>query len=228
MATEVIVVRHAETYGNLEGRFCGHSETELTPKGIQQAQALGLRLKGETFDAAYSSDLSRAIDTARHAIEHHTAPLEPKTDRDLREMHYGEWEGLPATEIGARQADLLRDFFMMRLAGAPGGETIEEVRERTAGAVRRVVDEHQGGRVLVVSHGNAIMAMLAELLAMPRESTWSFAVANTSITRLQFGRSGRVMLTGFNDHAHTLDLRAAESATRKLDWAEDSTATRTS
>jgi broad specificity phosphatase PhoE len=71
------------------------------------------------------------------------------------------------------------------------------------------------------------MAMLAELMGMPRESTWSFAVANTSVTRLQFGRSGRVMLTGFNDHAHTLDLRAEESAKRKLDLVEDSAATRT-
>ncbi|MCC7088486.1 MAG: histidine phosphatase family protein, partial [Dehalococcoidia bacterium] len=51
MATEVIVVRHAETYGNIEGRFCGHSETELTPKGVLQAQALGRRLKGQHFDA---------------------------------------------------------------------------------------------------------------------------------------------------------------------------------
>ncbi len=46
MPTTVFLVRHAETYGNIEGRFCGHSETELTPKGIEQARALGLRLKG--------------------------------------------------------------------------------------------------------------------------------------------------------------------------------------
>ncbi len=208
MATEVIVVRHAETYGNIEGRFCGHSETELTPKGVLQAQALGRRLKGQHFDAAYSSDLSRALRTAHYSIEHHPSPLEPRLDRDLREMHYGEWEGLRAQEIGERNAELLRDFFAMKVPGAPGGETIEQVRERTAAAIRRVVDAHQDGQVLVVSHGNAIMAMLAELLRMPRESTWSFAVANTSVTRLQFGRRGRVTLTGFNDHAHLQDIRA--------------------
>lgn len=208
MATEVIVVRHAETYGNIEGRFCGHSETELTPKGVLQAQALGRRLKGQHFDAAYSSDLSRALRTAHYSIEHHPSPLEPRLDRDLREMHYGEWEGLRAQEIGERNAELLRDFFTMKVPGAPGGETIEQVRERTAAAIRRVVDAHQDGQVLVVSHGNAIMAMLAELLRMPRESTWSFAVANTSVTRLQFGRRGRVTLTGFNDHAHLQDIRA--------------------
>lgn len=208
MATEVIVVRHAETYGNIEGRFCGHSETELTPKGVLQAQALGRRLKGQHFDAAYSSDLSRALRTAHYSIEHHPLPLEPRLDRDLREMHYGEWEGLRAQEIGERNAELLRDFFTMKVPGAPGGETIEQVRERTAAAIRRVVDAHQDGQVLVVSHGNAIMAMLAELLRMPRESTWSFAVANTSVTRLQFGRRGRVTLTGFNDHAHLQDIRA--------------------
>jgi len=208
MATEVIVVRHAETCGNIEGRFCGHSETDLTPKGVLQAQALGQRLRGEHFDAAYSSDLTRALHTARYSIEHHVEPLDLRLDRDLREMYYGEWEGLQAQEIRERQADLLRDFFTMKLPGAPGGETVEQVRERTATAVRRVVEAHQGGQVLVVSHGNAIMAMLAELLGMPRESTWSFAVANTSITRLQFGRSGRVTLTGFNDYAHALDIAA--------------------
>ncbi len=208
MATEVIVVRHAETYGNIEGRFCGHSETELTPKGVLQAQALGRRLKGQHFDAAYSSDLTRALYTARYAIEHHAEPLDPRLDRDLREMHYGEWEGLQAKEIGERDAELLRDFFTMKLPGAPGGETIEQVRERTAAAVRRVVDAHEGGQLLVVSHGNAIMAMLAELLGMPRASTWSFAVANTSITRLQFGRRGRVTLTGFNDNTHAQDVVA--------------------
>ena len=208
MPTNVFLIRHAETYGNIEGRFCGHSETELTPRGIEQARALGLRLKSQRFDAAYSSDLSRAHRTAFHALEQHESALEAILDPGLREMHYGEWESLLGHDIGKHSPDLLRDFFRCRVP-APGGESVQQVRERTAQALRAVVAAHPDQTILVVSHGNAIMAMMAELLRVPHESTWSFAVANTSITRLTFSKSGRMTLTGFNDHAHIEGLVGA-------------------
>jgi len=200
MSTQVLVVRHGQTYGNIEGRFCGHSETDLTPLGIAQARALGLRLQSTPLDAAYSSDLSRAALTAGHALEGRDLAAVP--DPDLREMHYGEWEARPGREVGAECPDLLRDFFTCRVHSAPGGESIQELRARTAAAVRRVAEAHRGGTVLVVSHGNAIMAMLAELLRLPIEATWSFRCDNTSISRLEFSKSGRFTLLGYNDFAH--------------------------
>lgn len=200
--THLLVVRHAQTYGNVEGRFCGHSETDLTPLGIAQARALGHRLRGQQFDAAASSDLHRAIQTARHALEYHPTPIDPIPDPRLREMHYGEWEGKPASDIVKTQAPLLGDFFAGRRHAAPGGETTSQLRERMATAIRDLVARYNGGRLLVVSHGNAIAALLAELLGVPLERTWTFAVANTSITRLTIGRSGRVVLAGFNDTSH--------------------------
>ncbi|MBK6318280.1 MAG: histidine phosphatase family protein [Dehalococcoidia bacterium] len=212
MPTTVFLVRHAETFGNIEGRFCGHSETELTPKGVEQAQALGRRLRGQRFDAAYSSDLSRAHRTALYALEHHAEPIEPVLDPGLREMHYGEWESLKGGEIGARDPDLLREFFRCKVP-APGGESVEQVRARTAAALRRTVEAHPESTLLVVSHGNAIMAMIAELLNVPNESSWSFAVTNTSITRLIFSKRGRMTLAGFNDHSH-LDGDAALAGDR--------------
>ena len=211
MPTNVLLVRHAETFGNIEGRFCGHSETELTEKGVAQARALGLRLKGQRFDAAYSSDLSRAHRTASFALEHHEVPLQPVLDPGLREMHYGEWESLSGRDIGKANPDLLREFFRCKVP-APGGESIPQVRERTATALRRTVEAHPDGTILVVSHGNAIMAMVAELLGVPHESTWSFAVANTSITRMTFSKSGRMTLTSFNDHAHLQEDPASLAA----------------
>lgn len=200
MSTQVLVVRHAQTYGNIEGRFCGHSETELTPLGVAQARALGVRLQSITFDAAYSSDLSRAALTAGHALQGRS--LSAILDPDLREMHYGEWESRPGREVGAEYPDLLRDFFTCRVHSAPGGETIQQLRRRTAAAVRRMAEAHRGGTVLVVSHGNAIMAMLAELLGLPIEATWSFRCDNTSISRLEFSKSGRFTLLGYNDFLH--------------------------
>jgi len=204
MTTRVFVVRHGQTYGNIEGLFCGHSETDLTPLGVAQAKALGRRLAGTDFDGVYSSDLSRAVKTGEHALEALVAPT-MQLDQRLREMYYGDWEARPGSEIGEQYPALMRDFFLCR-ATAPGGEGFEAIRTRTTEAVRDAVTAHRGGTVMVVSHGNAIMAMLAEFFGLPIAATWSFAVDNTSLTRLQFSKSGRFTLLGFNDHAHTEGL----------------------
>ncbi|MBA4179897.1 MAG: hypothetical protein C0506_04840 [Anaerolinea sp.] len=206
MTTSVLLVRHGQTYGNINQLFCGHSETDLTPLGVAQARALGQRLKGQHIHAAYASDLSRARKTAEHALEEAGA-LPVALDPDLREMHYGEWEGLSGECLRETHRDLMRDFFLCR-APAPGGETVAQIRQRTAAAIRRIAAAHVGQTVLVVSHGNAIAAMLAELLHMPIESSWSFAVENTSLTRMQISKSGRLTLLGFNDASHIHGLAA--------------------
>lgn len=200
MTTSVLLVRHGQTYGNINQLFCGHSETDLTPLGVAQARALGRRLKGQQIHAAYASDLSRAWMTAEHALQEAGA-LPVKLDPDLREMHYGEWEGLSGESLRESQKELMREFFLCR-APAPGGETVAEIRQRTAAAIRRIATAHTGQTVLVVSHGNAIAAMLSELLSMPIEASWSFTVENTSLTRMQISKSGRLTLQGFNDASH--------------------------
>ena len=185
MTTSVLLVRHGQTQGNVDQLFCGHSETDLTPLGVEQARALGRRLKGQKIHAAYASDLSRARMTAEHALDEAGAmpvTLEP----DLREMHYGEWEGRSGEGIRQSHKDLMREFFLCK-APAPGGETVAAIRYRTAAAIRRIATAHVGQTVLVVSHGNAIAAMLAELLQVPIEASWSFAVENTSASVVPSG-----------------------------------------
>lgn len=66
-------------------------------------------------------------------------------------------------------------------------------------AVHELVDAHRGESVMVVSHGNAMMGLVAELLSLPLESTWSFAFENTSVTRPCFSKSGRLTIFGLND-----------------------------
>ena len=199
MSTEVLVIRHAQTFGNVEGLFCGHSETALTPLGIAQAKALGRRLAGVTIDAAISSDLSRATDTARHALANHA--IEPAFDRRLREMHYGDWEAMPGKDLIERHPEMMQSFFRCEIS-APGGESVEELRKRTSAAFHEAVETHRGKTVALVSHGNAIMALLAELLGMPAASTWAFALDNASLTRIQVAGSGRVTVRTMNDHSH--------------------------
>ena len=205
MPTRIVVVRHGQTYGNIDGLFCGHSETELTPLGIAQARAAGRRLAATHFDAAYASDLSRAAMTATYVLEGRPH-LQPTLDPGLREMHYGEWEARPYKELFEESPETIKRFRTGREHGAPGGETLQQVRDRTVASVRRIAEAHPERCVLVVSHGNAIMALVAELLQVPLESTWSFVVHNTSITELQFTKGGRFSLVSFNDAAHTVGL----------------------
>ncbi len=209
--TDVLVVRHGQTYGNIDGRFYGHSETELTPVGVQQAQALGRKLAAREIHAAYTSDLTRAAETARHILAGRTPLPELRIDDRLREMHYGDWEALHSDEIREKQPDLMRDFFSARAHSAPGGETIQQLRARTVAAVKDAVDAHPDGTILVVSHGNAIMALFAELIGVPVENTWQFSVRNTSISHLRFGKRGRPMLMSFNDMAHADGIEGQET-----------------
>ncbi len=208
MTTSIYLLRHGQTVGNIEGRFCGHSETELMDLGIAQARAAGQRLRDVPFDAVYASDLSRAARTAQYALEGRE-DLEVVLEPAFREMHYGEWEARIGREIGKESPQLLTDFFRCVVQRAPGGESIQEVRDRTAGALRRVVEKHDSETVLIVSHGNAIGAMVAELLRLPLESTWSFQFDNTSITQLAFSKSGRLTVLSVNDAAHISGLATA-------------------
>lgn len=203
---QLYVVRHGQTAGNLAGLFCGHSETELTEIGVAQAQALGRKLSTIAFDAAYASDLSRAGDTAAHILaENPTAPP-IRVDPRLREMHYGEWEALPAHELREQFPDLWGSFLSAKTHALPGGETITVLRERMASAVRDAAVAHPEGTVLVVSHGQAIMALLAELLQVPTEASWAFAVENTSVSRIQIAESGRVIVLSVNEMSHVEGL----------------------
>ncbi|MCK9517632.1 MAG: histidine phosphatase family protein [Dehalococcoidia bacterium] len=204
--TRLLIARHGQTYGNVEQLMCGHSESELTPLGIAQARALGRRLASEDIAAAFASDLSRARETARHILDPRDVPLalEPR----LREMHYGEWEARPRTEIFEQYPELIRGLVSGE-GHPPGGETLAQLRERTVAATRELVAQHHGKTILLVSHGNAIMALLAELLEMPAPRLWSFQVDNASLTTLLVYESGHLTLLGLNDVRHIEGLQAA-------------------
>src|ERR1044071_1937220 len=89
-SVRLFLVRHGQTVTNKEGRFCGHSETQLTTLGEEQAKALGRRLAKEKLDAVYTSDFQRAILTAAYAVGERR--ITARVDPDLRELNYGAWE----------------------------------------------------------------------------------------------------------------------------------------
>jgi 2,3-bisphosphoglycerate-dependent phosphoglycerate mutase len=140
--TTLLLARHGETDWNRELRIQGSSDIALNELGRDQARALAQELEHVDLDAIYSSDLSRARQTAEVVATTHG--LEVRIDPRLRERSFGSWEGLTREQIDAR-GERHHD-----------GESDDEVRERVLEAIQAIADAHAGETVLVVSHGGAL------------------------------------------------------------------------
>ena len=153
MATTLLVARHGETDWNLERRWQGHAESDLSAKGRAQAQALGEELRERGIAAIYSSDLRRARDTA--GIVGGQLGLPVRVEQALREVDVGEWSGLTTDEIEARYPE----GAARRRSGGTGweqGESVDAMSARIAAALIELAVAHDGEAVLVVTHGGPI------------------------------------------------------------------------
>ena len=157
------MVRHGESDWNVERRWQGHADRPLTDRGRGQAQNLAARLAGVDLDAVYSSDLRRAWETAEAVAS--AKGLDVIRLPELREVDVGSWSGLTRDECEAR----FPEAFARWRAGGSGwddGESYEEMGERIVEAIGRLAAEHQGGAILVVSHGGPIRAVHAHALGV--------------------------------------------------------------
>ena len=138
MATRILLVRHGAPVGAETGRFIGHLDAVLSAQGEAQAEALARRLSGEPLAAVYSSDLARTLRTAEILAAPHR--ITPVAVSALREFAMGEWEGLTAAEIRARDGAGFAAW--MASTGEfqfPGGENLRQVAARSWAAFERIV-----------------------------------------------------------------------------------------
>src|SRR5262249_21318462 len=151
MPTRLFLVRHGATDLSAEDRFSGAEGVELSEAGRAQAARLGERLRPEGIGAVYSSPLSRAMETAR--IVSTGWSTTPVPVDGLREVSHGHWEGLQRKEVEERFAAEYAMWEEDPFTCAPsGGESGVEVLARALPALRKIIDEHAGSKVLVVSH----------------------------------------------------------------------------
>jgi len=161
--TTILIARHGQSDWNQQRRWQGHADRPLSERGREQTRVLADRLAHIELDAVYSSDLKRARDTA--AVVAERQGLELRQLPELREVDVGSWSGLTRAEAEER----FPGGFTRWRDGYPGwrdGETYEAMTERVLGAVDRIAAEHEGGRVLVVSHGGPIRAIHAAALGV--------------------------------------------------------------
>jgi alpha-ribazole phosphatase len=187
MMTELWLVRHGQTDWNVEGRYNGQEDTPLNETGIRQAQAAADRLAGERFAAVYSSDLQRAYRTAQIITARLGLPIQ--TDKRLREIHQGEFQGLLVNEIAKRFAVVMQQWHdNPATAHAPGGESVAQVAERLAAAADDIARMHPGERVLVVSHGMALATLIARARGISLERAYTLIPENASPVVVEWGR----------------------------------------
>ena len=160
--TRIFLVRHGLTEWNATRRAQGQADVALNDEGRAEALVAAERLAHLEVVAVYSSDLERALDTARPIAAHHG--LEVEVDPALREIDQGEWTGLHVDEIARRWPGSWGDA--RHHTARPGGESPGEVRVRALEALARIVAAHPRGTVVVVSHGGTIRWISAEALAL--------------------------------------------------------------
>jgi broad specificity phosphatase PhoE/ribonuclease HI len=194
------LLRHGQTEHTPERRFSGSSDLPLSELGRAEARAAALSLKDRGIDAIVSSPLRRCRETAGAAADVLGLPVH--VDDDLRELDFGEWEGLTRDEAMGRNPLALRRFFGATDVRAPGGESIADVSTRVARARQRILREHAGETVLVVSHVTPIKLLLAAGLGVGDDVVHRVFLEAASLCTVAWSSDGRTSVRLVNDTGH--------------------------
>ena len=212
ISTTILLARHGETADNARLVFQGQTGKGLNARGRAQAQRLAERMATDAKLAhtLYASDLERAVETA--TIVSRLSSREVSLDPDLREVDVGLWSQKSHEEIERLYPDEWDAWSAGLDIRRGGGETYTELADRVDRAIRRIVEKHAGGRILLVSHGGAIKSWIAKILGVSAEGLAALAgVGNTSLTEVEILASSKIRLHGWNDRAHLEGLVVKET-----------------
>ena len=182
-ALEILLLRHAQSQGNDEGRFGGHGATPLTQRGRQQAEAAARALGREGgLTAILCSDLVRAVQTAQFISQ--ATGVDITTTTELRERSVGIFTGLTFTEAAERHPEAYAAL-MRRDPNVcpPDGETHWQCAARAGACFDRAILRHQTGRILMVSHAFTINLILRRLFGLT--DSQFFQTDNCALHRLK-------------------------------------------
>jgi 2,3-bisphosphoglycerate-dependent phosphoglycerate mutase len=177
---QLVIFRHGQSIWNLENKFTGWVDVELSPKGIEEAIAAGKKIKGYHFDYAYSSALTRAQKTLTLAMESAGhAPLTPIYDKALNERMYGDLQGLnkaeTAAKFGEAQVKIWRRSYDIP---PPKGESLKDTSDRVIPYFEKeIVPKLKAGKnVVIAAHGNSLRALIMYLEKMTPAQILEFEI----------------------------------------------------
>ena len=193
----LVLLRHGESQWNLENRFTGWVDVPLSAKGVEEAKQDGEKLRGFTFDRAFSSVLARANETLRIVLEvlgQTNIPIEK--DKALNERMYGDLQGLnkaeTAKKYGDAQVKIWRRSYDVK---PPGGESLKDTAERALPYYEKMVKPHlvKGETIIIAAHGNSLRALVMELDQLSKEEVLELNIPTGIPLLYEFDKTGKVL-----------------------------------
>ncbi len=190
MGIKLFLIRHGQTQWNLEGRYQGDQDTELTEIGVKQGELASRYLSNIDFANIYSSPLKRAVDTAN--ILNKNRGKEVIIRKNLKEINFGKWEGLKFSQINERYHKDYQNWLEDPYNNPPtGGEDFNLFIKRTSEEIDNIVDENvDKSNIAIATHGGVIIALIVNWLRIPK-SRWR------SLTQRQGAINVAVIHDGF-------------------------------
>lgn len=194
---QLVIFRHGQSLWNLENKFTGWVDIELSPKGLKEAEAAGSKLKGYHFDYAYASALKRAQETltiALAAAEHE--PIQPIYNKALNERMYGDLQGLnkeeTANKYGAEQVKIWRRSYDVP---PPNGESLKDTAARVLPYFEsEIIPKLKAGKnVVIAAHGNSLRALIMYLEKMTPEQILEFEIGTAQPRLYELDESMKIL-----------------------------------
>lgn len=180
---KLYLVRHGQSIGNKKNILQGHTQFSLTEKGIEQAKRVGSRLAKDVFDKIISSDLRRAKETAKEIIKHHQ-DTETIFTENVREQSWGVLEGKSSEEFNN-----ILDEKEDPLSYKPeNGMSINQYKKHVSNYINDLRDEHEGKKILIISHGGFITNTLMQAINAPEHDYEQYSVDNTSVSIINYSK----------------------------------------
>ena len=200
MSTTILLIRHGETEWNRDKRFRGTHDVPLNDNGRRQADLLGEALRGRQIDAAYTSPLSRAVETAERALAGHQ--VEPMVDERLLDFCYGDWTGLPDAEV-ARRWPREHEAWTHRphTVRPPAGNTLEEVYKAAFGAMEQLAEKRDDRTVALFAHRVVNELLVLGVLGLAVDRFGFIRQDNCCLNEFRRVEGGYVVIA-LNDTSH--------------------------
>ena len=205
MTTKLLLIRHGESMANANHEFVGHTDVDLSPKGMLQAEKTAEFIKENyKIDKVYASDLQRAYKTGKVVSE--ACGVEIISDPGLREIYAGDWEGRTRDDLMANSPEYEIWRNDIGSCTAPNGESVKSVYERIPMRLLQIAIENEGKTIAIATHALPIRCVISKWMGLGLSGMklfpWPY---NASVTEVTF-ENDIFMITKAPQDKHLQDI----------------------
>ena len=206
-ACRIYLIRHGETANASEICFNGHFDVDLSEEGKNQSKQIANAFKDLPIKAVYSSDLKRAQIGAKCVADKHKLKHIPCIE--LRELAFGDWEGLSIAEINLNYPGKLKERLKnIKLFRVEGGESFYQLRDRVIPKFNKIVSSHPSDSIVILCHGGVIRTILAYILGISIKNLFRINQPYASVNIIQYYEGGDPvvdLMGGSHSNIHSLN-----------------------